>query len=110
MEEDIKMLEKDITCNKRQMKEIGSYIPFDINLMKRVENLIKGYRELQETADKLLGQNEWYKDYYDCESIPKSKMKEKREELKKNEDCGYCNNACPKYARCMMLQELMEEQ
>ena len=53
MEEEIKMLEKDITYNKRQMKEISSYIPFDINLMKRVENLIKGYRELEEYIKRL---------------------------------------------------------
>ena len=41
MEEDIKKLENDITYNKRQIEEIGSYIPFDIKLMERVENLIK---------------------------------------------------------------------
>lgn len=45
-----------------------------------------------------------YKNY-----IKIQKVKEKIEELKKNEDCRYCNNACPKYARCMMLQELMED-
>lgn len=48
-----------------------------------------------------------YKDFMK-QFIPKSKIEYKIEELKKNEDCKYCNNACPKYARCMMLQELME--
>lgn len=54
MEEYIKILEKDINYNKRQIKEIGSYIPFDIKLMKRVENLIKGYRALEEENKELL--------------------------------------------------------
>lgn len=51
MEEDIKKLEKDITYNKRQIEEIGSYIPFDIKLMERVENLI---RELKDSDDLLI--------------------------------------------------------
>ena len=57
MEEDIKILEKDITYNKRQIEEIGSYIPFDIKLMERVENLIKRYQLLEhrlEVADEFI--------------------------------------------------------
>ena len=73
-----------------------------------LENLIKEYKktkyELESVKEIYYTQKEIETDY-----IPKSKVKEKIEELKKNEDCRYCNNACHKYARCMMLQELMED-
>lgn len=53
MEEDIEKIENDINYNKKQIKEISSYIPFDIKLMERVENLIKGYRELEKENKEL---------------------------------------------------------
>ena len=45
MKQDIEKLENDINYNKRQMKEKGSYIPFDIKLTERVEKLLKAHKE-----------------------------------------------------------------
>ena len=50
-------IEKDINYNKRQIEEIGSYIPFDIKLMERVENLIKELKKTKiENIEYKLGQ------------------------------------------------------
>ena len=53
------------------------------NLLKERQSDKEKRKELEEETDLLIGQNEWYKDYYDCESIPKSLIKEKIEEYKK---------------------------
>lgn len=71
MEENIKLVENLI-------KEFETYNDLDgiqdlKPYMKALEHLIKSYKELQKYTDSLLGENEWYKDYYDCESVSKQK-------------------------------------
>lgn len=108
MEEYIKILEELVYNINRVNEHTLDYEVKQWSKEKQaIENLIKGYRKLQETADKLLGQNEWYKDYYDCESIPKSKVKEKIEELSKIK--GDFATYIATSERIKVLQELMED-
>jgi hypothetical protein len=86
MEEDIKILEQflygnKLTCENCEEKCNECYIEYEE--VQAVARLIKGYRELEI-------ENQSYRDYlgeppcYDNASyIPKSKIKEKIEELKK---------------------------
>lgn len=94
MEEDIKILEEYI-------KEWH-----DTNIAYHVENLIKGYRELEES-------NKILQDAYWNECVPKSKIKEKIEELEKYIYKG--ENAPQDFlqyrikAKIRVLEELMED-
>lgn len=105
MEEDIKNVERVIEYIQLEspiVQGLGNAIYTD-----SLKRLIKGYRELQKEADILMGQNEWYKDYYDCESIPKSKIKEKIEpvidSLEKDGFVGYADELRD------IMSELMED-
>jgi len=86
MKEDIEKLEKDINYNKRQMKEKGSYIPFDIKLTERVEKLLKAYKEDEELIHIMKAEFERLESIEDNTDMLKFKLKEANaviEELKK---------------------------
>ena len=83
---DIEVLEEFIKCDnifiqidKLKTSSINEAIE---NLLKERQSDKERIKHLEEETDLLIGQNEWYKDYYDCESIPKSLIKEKIEEIK----------------------------
>ena len=83
MEKEIEIIKSLINDLKREEKLIGYNAEVEI---KTLENLIKGYRKLEM-------ENQSYKDYlgyppcYDnAKYIPKSKIKEKIEELEKEEE------------------------
>lgn len=106
MEEDIKILEEMITwdCllpNKRQTEAL--------------ENLIKGYRELEKFRDITLMKSKTkfanvIKDSIYFEYIPKSKIKEKIEELEEEKLCFYSDYAIEeRNNKIQVLHELMEE-
>lgn len=105
MEEDIKFLIRDL-------KAMG----YNQHFINQLENLIKGYRELERYYEE---QNE-----VNAKFIPKSKIKEKIEELETKlkvfeKDIRYCkdrvqarlmNDEIYVLRRCMdLLKELMED-
>jgi hypothetical protein len=75
MEEDIKILEELIKAAKDYNQYEGN------KYYKSIENLIKGYKELQEHSDDLLSQNEMFKDMYDEEIYKNKKLEEEKESL-----------------------------
>lgn len=97
MEENIKILEEivDVYYDCAGNKEQDYDMRVDMGFMKKeaqsIENLIKGYRELEEENKKIIqgkfrevaDKNSYIKDMY----IPKSKIKEKIEEV--NKSLGY---------------------
>ena len=108
MEEDIKILEEV----KRPILATG--FERQTKILKAIENLIKGYRELEEEwrinkMEEFKIENECHIKYEDINDyIPKSKIKEKIEELKANieesKDVLYgAENIV------QVLQELMED-
>ena len=122
MEEDIKILEEIIEYCKEHLPPY--YKDEDL---QAIENLIKGYRELEEEKKEL---QKYIKDYLIPKStinliyIPKSKIKEKMEELETKlkvfeKDIRYCkdrvqarlmNDEIYVIRRCRdLLQELMED-
>ena len=86
MEEDIKVLEKRIKSIKEYDTYRYDWLETDIQL---VENLIKGYRELEEKCQRYKESKDEYKNKYlevtnfYLESVPYSTIKEKIEELEK---------------------------
>ena len=125
MEEDIKIIKKfivdiracglgDCSCNKE--------IP-----IKSIENLIKGYRELEEENQKLIYELQDKDDeirfanrdikVFETDFIPKSKIKEKIEELENNlKDFEETDNTgrfkrekSRDYDKLLVLQELIED-
>ena len=132
MEEDIKILEEWIEISignaPEWVKSDEILKLIDYKQIKAIENLIKGYREKEE-SDKYL-----YDAYQDAgkkmfeyaeqleDSVPKSKIKEKIEELEKEKDETYtkflgCNKNDDSLSTkgkmlegaIQVLQELMED-
>ena len=88
-EEDMKILENAIQCNKKQFEELGTHILLQDDEMKALENLLQGYKtekEQHEASRKVIVEQ---CDYIQNKSIPKSLVKEKTEEYKKRkENCN----------------------
>ena len=118
MEEDIKELEEII---KKYRNDNVNMLDLDSNdLFKRLilkeeqvqllENLIKGYRELEEENEelkRLANNKQWISPCYVAQNyIPKSKIKEKIEEWDKSIKW---NNADDRYYAIKILKELMED-
>lgn len=119
MEEDIKVLEEIINSidfnNEYQVFVLG------INQIELIQNLIKGYKEIEEENIKLHTEIAEVV-YWESSSveqikqdyIPKSKVREKIEELEKiiqkeeEETCGRCITI-GKWEAIKYLQELLEE-
>lgn len=123
MEEDIKILEE---MRKKMNKTLSHKITRQE--FQAIENLIKGYRELEEKLNQLLKYEDdlRIKERAFCKEnhIPKSKIKEKIEELETKlkvfeKDIRYCkdkvearlmNDEIYVLRRCMdLLKELMED-
>ena len=110
MEEDIKYLEEQIKSNNELFEKHG-YSLLSQKQIQALENLIKGYRELEKRIiqlTNLLCINDSDENY-----IPKSKVKEKIEELKEREqelsdEEGYWGSS-DLLAQIEVLQELMED-
>lgn len=103
MEEDIKILEELNNCLKEKPLNCDVYIREDDR--QALENLIKGYRELEEwKREKGCSIQEVYELF-----IPKSKIKEKIEELdKKSKYCAISDLTEYMYKKDI-LNELLEE-
>lgn len=78
------------------------------NVLKERQYDKERIKDLEEETDLLIGQNEWYKDYYDCESIPKSLIKEKIEELKKEYKIALEENSTKAFILKCQIQVLEE--
>ena len=98
MEENIKILESHIN----QLKEFED----EQELVLALENLIKGYRELKEGCKTCVIRDDLHE--YVENSIPKSKIKEKIEEIKNK--FGSVNGWDSEFNYAIeVLQELMED-
>lgn len=71
-------------------------------LVNLVEQLEKENKELTENYNEL-------ENAYITDNIPKFVIRDKIEELEKNENCTYCNNTCNKYLACKCLKEILGE-
>lgn len=114
MEEDIKIIEQFLMGNKCcedcTEKCVDCYIEYEE--VQAVARLIKGYRELEEENKKIIqgkfrevaDKNSYIKDMY----IPKSKIKEKIEEIQNKFE--FVNGWDSEFNYAIeVLQELMEE-
>ena len=120
MEEDIKKIKLFIKSNRIMFEDWGDMEVHEYDL-QRIEKLIKRYRELEQ-------QNELYRltigelPLYEGEIIPKSKIKEKIDELKQEKDntytkflaCNRNNESLSTKGKMLegsiqVLQELMED-
>ena len=128
MEEDIKILESFIRSIRSDLLDKENSDNFE--LAQALENLLTRYKQLEEENKQLKlrikdiyvsrGEYEKAKTIMTKELrefIPKSKIKEKIEELKDNGCCrgnefykGQCVTICQNYSGCMALQELLEEE
>ena len=132
MEEDIKILEGYLDRNTQLFEDYGENAIIQDKEIQALENLIKGYRELEkhiafyekhgsykariielqeENESKEKAYNDCYcefKHYKQYESIPKSKVEGKIEELNKNELLCKMNFENIKFT-IQVLQELMED-
>lgn len=104
----IEILEKlkDEQYDKETLKTIcvfydEDFKPYVLSTEEReaLENLIKEYKELKEKISKYEKQLDL--DYVEENYIPKSKVKEKIEEIKRNDYSSYDT--------CLCFQELLEE-
>ena len=109
MEEDIKILEEflDLARTRDYKGDLtGSFDEFELEVEEKeyeaLENLIAGYKQLEEeNKSKQKAYDDCYceyKHYKQFDSIPKSKVKEKIEELKNGT-----------YDAKIILQQLLEE-
>ena len=89
--ESIKILQKRVEIDRelRQNSTESDYDKFCENECVAIENLIKGYRELEESHKTLSENPEWLKHYWigrkEVDDYWKSKIREKIEELDKEE-------------------------
>ena len=124
----IEILKNAIKCNKKQFEEIGTHILLQDDEMKAIENLIQENKELKERikgleceieikkyckVDEVINDLTYYKNLakeYQGNCIPKSKVKEKIEEIKNkmNNDC-IALHGFQREAQIDILQELLEE-
>ena len=117
MEEDIKILE-----NIKKFVEIEFKHYITDRELKAIENLIKGYRELKESIKQLDKLTFEFSNEVAREYIPKSKIKEKIEELEKENEQTYTKFLASDRANAnlgtkgkmiegaiLVLQELMED-
>lgn len=103
MEEDIKILEEAVMHEREEQEAL--------------ENLIKGYRELEENHKKLSENPEWLKHYWigrkEVDELWKSKIKEKIDKLEGLKELyivncqGYSLEICE--GTIKQLQDLMED-
>lgn len=105
MEEDIKIVEDFIEYSQEMINDMEYERPVDVTIhqtqVTALENLIKGYRELEEENEKLIQDlhemtisNNHKKENWvhkNCLNgyIPKSKIKNKKEELEKEKEETY---------------------
>ena len=81
---------------------------------KALENLIKGYRELKEINESFIWQSNFDMKFYEENYIPKSRVKEKIEDLN-NYDSEFCQRVINHNEHTLtefvqnILQELMED-
>lgn len=117
MEEDIKILEefKEKGYTLLYLK-YGDRVRTNLRIERAIENLIKGYRELEKskiTYERARDLQEENKRIVDNNYIPTSKIKEKIEELEQWLDNGkyarYGLNVYELEAQKEVLQELMED-
>lgn len=109
MEEDLKLLEEFIKyyeaeATSRKFRGTLS-ISVDEDDIEAIENLIKGYRELEETYDKLAK-------HFVENHISKSKIKEKLEELKEEYKIALEENSTKAFIlKCQIeiLEKLLED-
>ena len=91
MEEQEKILE--IINNSLENKFRGQCV-LNVEYLKSIkeyiENLIKGYRELKEINESFIWQSNFDMKYYEENYIPKSKIKEKLEELESKIKATFC--------------------
>lgn len=98
MEEDIKLLESLIEEYERVCKEYQFYnvpVHIDENDIQAIENLIKGYKELEKDLHEMTISNNHKKENWihkNClnDYIPKSKIREKLEELESKIKATFC--------------------
>ena len=105
MEEDIKVLTAFLLVN---IPEMITQEEFD-DVKQAIENLIKGYKELDKENTRqheLLGKihEKYQKDY-----IPKSKVREKKEELKDFDSDGNDYDYIYKKGQYELCEELLQE-
>lgn len=115
-EEDIKILEERIELWKNDHRIMIQEDNFKI--LKAIENLLKAYKkEYKENESKEKAYNNCYfeyKHYKQFDSIPKSKIKEKIEELEEkqeelSDEQGYWGSG-DLLSKIDILQELLEEE
>ena len=107
MEDKINILEQEIN---------NIYVRCGATITNAIENLIKGYRELEKSHKALSENPEWLKHYWigrkEVDDYWKSKVKEKIEELEKQRDNVKIFKNIDEYDRCVgkieALLELME--
>ena len=131
MEEDIKILEEflDLARTRDYKGDLtGSFDEFELEVEEKeyeaLENLIAGYKQLEEeNKSKQKAYDDCYceyKHYKQFDSIPKSKVKEKKEELEKElkeyeesdmeQDEDYFFDVNALNGEIQVLQELLGEE
>ena len=126
--EDIEILENKIKMSRDLFNNIGSYTYLDEAIMQAIENLIERNKELEKHYEheqeyingEVFSAKQMH--FIDDEYIPKSKIKEKIEEINKEIDkcfisqndknfCFYeCKENCGLNDTKKVLQELLEEE
>lgn len=127
MEEDIKIMEEDIKIIEEMIEvyrscsvdEEGFDMKVDIGFMKKeceaLENLLTRYKQLEEENENLKNdlQHDGLAHKYltlKATSIPKSKVKEKIEEYKKNIDIAQGEELLMLDSKVDVLEELLREE
>ena len=123
MEEDIKILEDLI-----KEKDFIDYEKYQVKIDTAIENLIKGYKELEEMLehiekfrelnlsseiDYVIALKSNFMTYLKTDYIPKSKVREKMQELydKARKEEGYIYNHIDEYYYATeILKELLKEE
>lgn len=113
MKEDIKNLEEIINLCKEEINNNDKNITaiLDLEDLKSLMNLLTGYKQLEEDNEQLEAIKDEAIRRYNFESIPVSKVKEKKKEIKSKGICkntDFCNNSCFYYSTCNVLQDILE--
>ena len=107
MEEDIEQIKSSLEELETERDDIQlKCIKAELELS--IENLLTRYKQLEKENKELKANQCDHNISNEC--LRKSVIRDKIEELEKNENCTYCNNTCNKYLACKCLKELLGEE
>lgn len=91
MEEDIKILENAIKCNKKQFEELGVHILLQDDEMKAIENILNRLEQDERVINKaieILGEHRHYSWPTEEQAQENEEIVDKAYELLKDRKCG----------------------